>query len=757
MKKVLSFFLVLSIVEMLFLSLAYGQGSIKVNLKFVDRNGPMNGAKVTLKETSQLGKIELVTNATGMVTTTINYGKEWAIYVNGFQMRKMIEVPEAGTAETSYSDTYDPEFMKRMAKQDYIRLGFTTTTVDIDPRNQPPAGMAIAGIEVVTRDDRPIGGIEVSMVNVDDKTIQKAITNNKGIAYFYGKVSKSYDIDVAGAINISFTDMPNDAAYQVTETVRYSAPKFTQTVNKDTVTQDLNGITEPPSGFQYFQLTVNKGGKPAPNEEVYLWDVKGKEVYTGITNSEGVFECMLPIRRKFMIDFNYQKDVDIVDLSQSFGKSVRTMTISYLPDPRLEHPEEYIPTPQTLVTKDFKRFVTKQYAKTKRVGVHAKFTGKINKDSKEAILEIGVNTNFQPAAPKLNISFVIDNSGSMAGYDRIERLKDAMAQMIPKLPADATISLIIYNTTMTVILPPQKIGTSVAAIQKVIMEIEPTGGTSMLEGMKKGYEFVKQNYDPKKVNKVFLMTDGWDENEIAVLETAQKSWPDIECSTIGIGTGFNQPLLTILANNGKGKLFYVDSKESYDSVFIKGMIMNLSPVATDVTVEIEFNDKIVFKQLYGYHPQDDKTNPVKYKLPNLYTDNTEFALAKFDLNQPDSTIETQPVIIRVRYTAPETGLEQVTEEKVFLDWEPFTGEVEMIADRETKKLYLMAIINQSFKVMADQFSVGNAEAARKAIEDCKTQVKAIYKEASDKDINDMMRSLEEYLTAFKNLAKKKKK
>jgi uncharacterized protein YegL len=751
MKKVL--FLSLA----LLLSIAYSQGSIKITLKFSDRGGPMNGAKVTLKETSNLGKIELVTNASGMVTTSIDYGKEWAIYVNGFQMRKMIEVPESGTAETSYSDTYDPVLMKRLAKQDYVRMGFTETPVDIEPTQNPPTGMAVAGVEVVSRDNKPIGGIEVGFVSVEDKVIYKAVTDNKGIAYFHGKVGKSYDIDVAGALNISYTDMPTDAAYQVTETVSYAAPKFTQTENKDTIIQDLNGITEPPSGFQYFKLTVLRGGKPIANEDVYLWDVKGKEVYTGVTNKEGIFECMLPIRRKFMIDFNYQKDVDIVDLSQSFGKSVRTMTLTYIPDPKLEHPEEYIPTPQTLVTRDFKEFVKKQFAKTKRVGIHAKFAGKINKDSKEAILEIGVNTNFAPASPKLNLSFVIDNSGSMAGYDRIERLKKSMAQMIPQLPGDAYLSLIVYNSTYTVILPPQKIGTSVAAIQNILMEIQPGGGTSMLDGMKKGYEFVKQNYDPKRVNKVILMTDGWDENEIAVLETAQKAWPEIECSTIGIGNGFNQPLLTILANNGKGKLFYVDSEGSYDSVFVKGMLANLSPVATNVTIEVEYNNKIVFKQLFGYTPVDDKSNPIQYKLPNLYSNSCEFALAKFDLNNPDSTIENNPVIIRVKYLAPETGLEIVEVEKVYLDWEPYTGEMEMIADRETKKLYLMAIINQSLKVMADQFSLGNAEAARLTIENCKAQVKAIYKEASDPDVNGLMRSLEEYLTAFKNLAKKKKK
>jgi uncharacterized protein YegL len=739
------------------LSIAYSQGSIKVTLKFSDKGGPMNGAKVTLRETSNKGKLEYVTNAQGMVTTTLTTGKEWAIYVNGFQMRKMIEVPEAGTAETSYSDTYDPEFMKRMAKQDYNRVGFTITKVDIEPTDQPPAGMTVAGIAVVTKDNRAIGGIEVGFVSVEDKTVYKAVTDNKGIAYFHGKVGKSYDIDVAGALNISFTDMPTDAAYQVTETVSYTAPKFEQTIKKDTITQDLNGMVDPPSGFQYFRLTILRNGAAQKNEDVYLWDVKGTEVYTGVTNSEGVFECMLPIRRKFMIDLNYQKDIDIVDLSQSFGKSRRTMEITYVPDPKLEHPEDYIPTPDKLFLKDFQSFTNRQYPKTKRVGIHAKFTGKINKDSKEAVLEIGINTNFAAGTPKINVCFVIDNSGSMAGYDRIERLKKAMIEMLPKIPADATLSLITYNSDFTVILPPQKMGTSIQNIAAIIGEIQLGGGTSMLEGMKKGYEFVKQNFDPKKVNKVILMTDGYDENEVAVLETAQKSWPEIECSTVGIGTDFNSALLTVLANNGKGKLFYANSEGSYDSVFVKGMMAHLSPVATDVTIEVEYNGRIVFKNLLGYQPKDATSNPIQYKLPNLYTESCEIALAKFDLVNPDSTIENEPVIIRVKYTAPESGLEMVEVEKVYLDWEPFTGAAELFADKETKRLYLIAVLNQSIKVMADQFGAGNAEAAKLTIERAREQVKALYKEASDKDINALLRSLDEYLASFKALAKKKNK
>jgi len=165
----------------------------------------------------------------------------------------------------------------------------------------------------------------------------------------------------------------------------------------------------------------------------------------------------------------------------------------------------------------------------------------------------------------------------------------------------------------------------------------------------------------------------------------------------------------------------------------------------------------VYKHLYGYNPLATDKNPATFKLPNLYEESCEFALAKFDLVNPDSTIEKEPVIIRVSYTNPETGVKESESEKVYLDWEPFAGELELIADAENKKLYCIAVLNQSMKVMSDKFAAGNFDEARQTIEQAKIQVKAIYKDASDKDINQLLRSLEDYLQAFKNLAKKKGK
>lgn len=737
--------------------LVNAQGSLKVTITIIEKGKyPLVGAKVTLKENTGLVKIELVSNSNGMVTTTLDVGREWNLFINGYQSQRTILVPEKGEGEMAINETYDLEFLKRLAKQIYSRKDYSIQNAQYSSTSTLAKDENIIAIEVLDKKNYPQKNKKVSLVSVVDKTLSTAVTDSNGKVKFIGKARKEYDIDVENILNIGFVDLPEIANMEVTQKIRYEAPAFTEIRKNDTISQNLHGIKNPPSGYQYVKLEVHKDGSPAKIEDVYVWDVKGTEVYHAITDLNGVAEFMIPFRKKYMVDFRYQKDVDVIDLSESRGHSTRSVLLTYVPDPRLEHPETFIPFPDQLFLKDFQTFTNKQFPKGKKVGIYARFLGKVNSNSKEAVMEIGINTNYKAFHPKMNIAFVIDNSGSMAGYDRIERLKDAMIKMIPLLSSDAIISLVTYNSVTTVVLTPQKIGTSAQKICNLLNEIQPGGGTNMLEAMKKAYGFVKVNFDPKMLNKVIIMSDGYDENQIKVLEEVQKQWPDIECSTIGIGPGFNYALLSLLAINGKGKLFYAESKKSFDSLFVNNTVSGLQAVATDVSLELEYNQKIIFKQLYGYKPVATAANPVMFKIPNLYEGSNELALVKFDLIKPDSAIENFPIIIRVKYINPENGIKEVTEEKAFLHWEPYTRQLELIADADMKKLYLIAILNQSIKVMADKFAAGKTEEARQTIQQAKEQVKTIYAEANDKDINQLMASLEEYLTAFKNLEKKEK-
>lgn len=732
----------------------HAQGTIKLTVTLLDNRGAfLPGAVVTFKEASGKGKLQYTSGATGMVTATFDSGKEWQMYVNNFYTKRVVEVPESGSGEMSMTYTYNPDLAKRLARQVYDRSGFTEEVYEYTEGKYPPEGKGTLKIKLVDEDKRELPGVKVTLVDVKDKTTLTTTTDKKGYASFWGKLGQEYDIDVADMMNVSYSEVNREAMITTTETVRFQPVQFTEKIKGDTVVQNLNGVTEPATGYQFCELIILKDGIPAANEPVYIQQIKGTRVYTGKTDGNGSIQFMLPFHQKYMVAFRFQRDVDVIDLMDVHGSSKREMLLTYIPNPRLEHPEMFIPKSDQLFLTEFQHFLTKQYPKTDRpVGLHLEFGGPVNSQSKEAVLEIGVNTNGAESQSEINVCFVMDNSGSMAGYNRIESLKLAMNSLISKLPESATVSLILYSDDMVILLEPVRLGKKKASVVTLINDVQPGGSTNMLNALKQGYEFVKKNYNPTAVNKVVVFTDGWDNNEVAVLENVQKPYTGIECSTVGIGEDFNYALLKILATNGKGKLIYVENDKSFESVFVSEMMGSLAPAATDVTIEITYNDHLVFKHLYGFTPESTGGNPVKFRLPNLYSGSNEIALAKFDLVSPTKDIEKQPVIITVSYFNTITGKKESYKEKVFLKWEDYTGELELIADAERRKLYVIAVMNQSIKVMAEFFTQGKNDEAQKTIQRAYEQIKKIYPAAADEDVKKLLATVEEYLQAFKNLA-----
>src|SRR5690349_8773349 len=83
----------------------------------------------------------------------------------------------------------------------------------------------------------------------------------------------------------------------------------------------------------------------------------------------------------------------------------------------------------------------------------------ISRSQREAVLQIGFTTaevNERTDLRPLNLVFVIDKSGSMAG-DKMSRVKDGLRAMISKLRADDVVSIVAFDTTAEVLFPARAI------------------------------------------------------------------------------------------------------------------------------------------------------------------------------------------------------------------------------------------------------------------------------------------------------------
>jgi uncharacterized protein YegL len=716
-----------------------------------NQQDPMPNIPVTLIETSTKQRISKTTNNKGEVVFEIKTGKEWAVNILEMKNCSFIYDFDKGYSTGRNLITYDIEHYRRKNRLKLDRKSLKITTIDqtklvVIPHDSKTASVKL---KIVKDDDSPLKNFAVNLTSYKLEQTFLGKTNEDGIANFIVPINTEFDIDIDGIDSFDYIDTKKAGTYNLQFT--YEPTNIKETVVNDTIVQSIPRDIKGTSTRIAVKLKVNKlGGNDVSRELIYLQMLGTNKIYKGKMDKEGNVSFLLPNRSKYLIHFKYQKDVDVLNFSHMRGISNSESTIIYKPEPKLEFPEKFIPTPDQLFLKEFRDFITKQYPEpTDPLQLHVKWANdSINALSKEAVLELGFKirtSNYNLNGPPINLSLVVDRSGSMYGDDRIVALKKALLNFTTKLRKTDIVSLVSYDDKAILLVPSQPVGDG-KYLKDMIEDIEIGGGTNIYNGMVMGYEQIEKKKIAKGTNRVVLLTDGYGADDPLITIKKSKEYNDkgIELSTIGVGEGYNQALLSQLASTGGGLLNFIGSSKNIESVFQKELTSLLSPCVSDVKIEIEYNDKIVFKQLYGFPFKHKEGNSVQLKLDAIYAGLQGVGLLKFDLNHPDKSIEKSPIIIKMTYYDPNKLKYDEKIEKVYLKWLPKEGKIELILEAEQKKIYAIAVLNQGLKVMSENFAQENYKEAIEHIINVQTNIKQIFPNAQDKDVQKLMDQMSEY-------------
>ncbi|PKP04631.1 MAG: hypothetical protein CVU11_04440 [Bacteroidetes bacterium HGW-Bacteroidetes-6] len=744
----------------------FAQGSCKLTVKVVNnRMAPISKMPVTLIEKSTKEYMSKSTNQDGVVVFDITSGREWSLNVDSIKNYRTIEVPEAGSSTRSMSITYDYADYKRTH-----RVPVDRSTLNLKLVNPPPSGTKrnpetedLVRLKILKDNNSPLVNFPVFLTCYKLGLTYAGKTNSAGIAEFFVPGDNEFEVDIDGFESFTYVDVPKGAGCSLQFT--YEPTNITENNKNDTITQVLTNTTSGTSSRVLVRMNVSQPGiANLGNEDVYLRMLGSNKVYKSKTNTKGEAYFLVPARRKYMVSFRYQKDVDVLNYLDVQGIANAQVSFTYMPDPKLQFPERYIPTPQDLLVQSFLEFITEQFPEPENddaLGMTVTWAnGEINAQSKEAVLQIGFKARDDKGdiyGPPLNIALVVDKSGSMEGDDRIGALKKALLNYIGKLRPTDIVSLIAFDEESTVLVPARPLGDG-KYFRDMIEDIEAGGGTNIYNGMVDGYEQVLKNFISKGTNRLVLLTDGYGTTPIEEIVNKSKEYnaKGIELSAVGVGEGYNQSLLTLLATCGGGLMQFAGSAAEINRIFERELSSVLSPCAKDVHVEIVYNDQIVFKQLYGFPTEQRDTKTVDMRLDNIYSGLNTLALVKFDLKNPTPAIENEPVIIRMTYFDFKKQKEITREEKAYLKWSPATGQLELLLEAQHKKLYAIAVLNQSLKVMAEAHAAGNEQGALDAINSAIEQVKKLYPEAQDEDVQKLVDSMNTYAAGLIQVMKNKK-
>jgi Ca-activated chloride channel family protein len=228
------------------------------------------------------------------------------------------------------------------------------------------------------------------------------------------------------------------------------------------------------------------------------------------------------------------------------------------------------------------------------------------------LLKIGIRgSSIAPDKRKdANLVFVIDVSGSMGREDRLGLVRKSLRMLVDNLNVNDRVGIVVYGSRGKVILEP----TSIERRHDILSAIEwlrPEGSTNADEGLRLGYDMAERMFEPGKINRIILCSDGVANVGLTsaedLLERIKRyAEKGITLTTVGFGMGnYNDILMEKLGNKGNGFYAYVDDFAEAKRIFMENLTGTLQVIARDVKIQVDFDPQVVRSyRLLGYENRD---------------------------------------------------------------------------------------------------------------------------------------------------------
>ncbi len=227
-----------------------------------------------------------------------------------------------------------------------------------------------------------------------------------------------------------------------------------------------------------------------------------------------------------------------------------------------------------------------------------------------------------------NIAIVIDRSGSMQG-EKIKQAKQAARMAVRRLDGNDIVSIVAYDDTVSVLVPATK-ASDRESILAGINRIEAKGSTALFAGVSKGAAEVRKFLSRDRVNRVILLSDGLanvgPDTPGALGDLGASLVKEgISVPTIGLGLGFNEDLMSQLAQRSDGNHAFVEHSKDLVKIFNYEFGDVLSVVAQEVLITINCRKGIRPIKVLG-RPADIAGQRVVATINQLYSNQEKYLI-----------------------------------------------------------------------------------------------------------------------------------
>ncbi len=322
------------------------------------------------------------------------------------------------------------------------------------------------------------------------------------------------------------------------------------------------------------------------------------------------------------------------------------------------------------------------------------------------------------ARPPVNLCIVLDRSGSMSGQ-KIEKAKEAAIEALRRLGSGDLFSMVIYDHNVDTIIPAQS-AVNTEWIESRIRGIYPGGNTALFGGVSQGASEIRKHLSSRYIHRILLLSDG--------LANVGPSGPEdlgrlgaalikegISVTTIGVGTDYNEDLMTRLSQNSDGNTYFVESSRDLPRIFTAELGDVLNVVAKQVHVIIECPDGVEPIKIIGRDGRI-KNGKVELSLNQLYGGQEKYALVEVRVPAGQSGKNMDIARARVTYENPFTQKKETSRGIASASFSKDKKAVEKSANVGVQRELHLNLKAEAEEKAIEYFDAGNAPAAIGALQ-----------------------------------------
>jgi Ca-activated chloride channel family protein len=225
----------------------------------------------------------------------------------------------------------------------------------------------------------------------------------------------------------------------------------------------------------------------------------------------------------------------------------------------------------------------------------------------------------------VDVSLVLDRSGSMDG-NKLAMAREAVTHAIRLLKPADHLGVVCYDEQVTTVLERTPATPEAKALAtRRLKSVDARGSTDLHGGWLRGAELAREKEAAgDRLSKVLVLTDGLANHGVIdhgeMIATASRLRQEgIITSTFGVGSDFDEELLSRIATEGGGHFYFIEKAKQIPDLFASELGETLEVVARDVVFEVSCDagvEAMVLNQL----PSSNIDGALRVKCGDLVAD-----------------------------------------------------------------------------------------------------------------------------------------